>query len=124
MGIEELPWGLKLCRKAFCKDRHRKKVVAAYIEGNSIVIESNINKTHPEANRLGHRMDHIHAELNVLKNIEDASRGVLYVYRETADGNLALSRPCEFCLKLLKEKNVRKVVYTTALGFAKEKFII
>jgi deoxycytidylate deaminase len=119
-----LPWGLELCRKAFHKKRHRKRVVAAYIEGNTIIIDSNSRKTHPDANRFGHRLNHTHAELAVLRHVNDASRGTLYVYRETQDGELAMARPCEFCQKLLLEKNIRKVVYTTALGFAKEKFFL
>lgn len=124
MKIEELPWGLCLAQKAFRKRNNRKKVVVAvYIEGNSILIESNCKKTDPGAKRLGHRFFFRHAEYNVLKKVEDASQGVLYIYRETMEGNFGMARPCDCCIKFLREKNIRKIVYSTNNGWAKERLI-
>lgn len=118
----KLPFGLQLGRKAWQKNPHRKRVTAVYIEGNFIIIGSNSRKTHPLA--VNHRMQHTHAEVAVLSKVDDASKGVLYVYRETQAGDLAMARPCEFCMPLLKAKNVKKICYTTSLGFAKEKILM
>jgi len=119
----KLPFGLQLGQKAWRKNPHRKRVTAVYVEGNSIIIGSNSRKTHPLALEYGHRMQHTHAEVSVLSKVDDASKGVLYIYRETQAGELAMSRPCEFCMPLLIAKNVKKIVYTTSLGFAKEKIL-
>ena|ERR1700680_3739813 len=123
MNNKDLPFGLKLCRKAWQKNPHRKKVTACYIQGGTMIIDSNSQKTNPGVQVYGHRWNHCHAEFNVLKNINDGSKGVLYVYREKADGSLGLSSPCEFCRLLLRDKGIKKVVYTTKDGYAKEKLI-
>ena len=121
--ITDLPFGLKLARKAWKKNPHRKRVTACYIQGGTMIVDSNSKKTSPAAQAYGHRWNRCHAEFNVLKRIEDGSKGVLYIYRETADGKFGLSRPCEFCLRLLKDKGIKKIVYTTKDGYAKEKLI-
>jgi len=70
---------------------------------------------------LNYRHNSRHAEFNVLRDIKDGSKGVLYIYRELFDHTLAMARPCDKCMILLKEKNIKKIVYTTTNGFAKEK---
>jgi Cytidine and deoxycytidylate deaminase zinc-binding region len=120
---DKIPFGLQLARKLWRKKAHRKRVAACYIEGNSITLGTNDFKTDPHARRYGHRYDRTHAELAVLKGITDGSRGKLYVYRERQDGSWGLARPCEFCLKMLQEKNIRRVVYTTPDGVASERFL-
>jgi len=117
----KLPFGLNLAQRAFQKNPHRKKVTAAYIEGGTILIGSNSKKTDPMANLFGHRFNHTHAELSVLKNVTDGSKGKLYVYREKVDGSYGKARPCEFCMKLLQSKNIRTVIYTTDMGYARER---
>jgi deoxycytidylate deaminase len=123
METDDLPWGLQLCRKFFRKSYNRKKVVAAYIDGGKIILESNSKKSHPEALKLGSRLGSIHAEMHVLFSVPDASKGTMYIYRETSDGVLGLARPCESCMKLLLQKGVKRIVYSTKNGFAKEKLL-
>lgn len=122
LPVISLPWGLQLARKAYYKlpRRHKKHVVAVYIEGNKIVIHSNDIKTSPVAKMYGSRWERIHAEHCVLRGVDDASKGKLFVYRETKDGNIALARPCQFCLPFLRDKKIRKVCYTTSTGYAWE----
>jgi len=119
--MDKLPFGLTICKKAFKKDLHRKRVTAAYVENGIIIIGNNSRKTHPLASTFGHRNNHTHAELDVLKYVKDGSNGKLYVYREKCDGSLGLARPCQYCMKLLIAKNIRTVIYTTETGYAKER---
>lgn len=65
----------------------------------------------------------LHAEMDALIpliNKVDLSRASLYIYRELKDGRLGLCRPCEACMKLIKELNIKKIFYTTYDGYAEE----
>jgi deoxycytidylate deaminase len=95
----------------------RKQVGAAYIDGNRIVIASNMLKTAPIAKRLGSIYSRMHAEMNCLQGIEDCSNGELYIYREHANGKIALARPCEYCLPLLQDRGCRHIFFTTDTGY-------
>ena len=117
----KLPFGLILCKKAFHKNKHRKRVTACYIEAGKIIVGSNSNKTHPLAHL--HRGNRIHAELDVLRHIENGSKGTLYIFREKMDGSLGLALPCRECQILLRNKNIRRIVYTTDTGYISEKFL-
>jgi deoxycytidylate deaminase len=96
----------------------RKRVGAAYIDGGRIVLASNMLKTAPVAKSLGSRYERIHAEMNCLQGIEDASNGELYIYREHANGKIAMARPCEFCIPLLQEHGCRHIFFTTDEGYS------
>jgi hypothetical protein len=122
--VDKLPFGLRLCKKTFNKiDNPKKRTVAAYVENGIIIIGYNSRKSHPLAQTFGHRFNHTHAELDVLKYVKDGSKGELFVYREKCDGTIAMSRPCSFCWELLKSKNIRTVIYTTDMGYAKERIL-
>ena len=45
----------------------------------------------------------------------------IYLYREYKDGKLAPSRPCPSCMAMLRDLNIKKIMYTTEDGFAEEK---
>ena len=47
---------------------------------------------------------------------ERSKKLVMYIIRITADGELADSRPCIHCLKMMKNNMIKKVVYTTFGG--------
>lgn len=95
----------------------------------------NSTKTNPTQKRLNiYRFDAdtpatIHAELSCLlplinrKDI-DFSDVSLYIYREYKSGELALSRPCPSCMKLITELGIRNIYYTNFGGFSHEKILI
>lgn len=101
------------------------------------IISSGYNsiKTNPAQKRLNiYRFDAetpatIHAELSCLLplinrkdiNFRDVS---LYVYREYKNGELALSRPCPSCMKLITELGIRHIYYTNLSGFSHEEILI
>ena len=65
----------------------------------------------------------LHAEIQALININkgiDLGDAVLYNYREHVDGTLANSRPCESCMRMIKDMNIKKIYYTTEDGYAME----
>lgn len=99
------------------KSTMEQKVGAVIVVGKSILTGYNQVKTHPEfANPDVHVKTSLHAELACLVG---SKRGVafdkarVFVYRETADGSPALARPCEQCMKFIKELGVKEIYYTT-----------
>lgn len=66
----------------------------------------------------------LHAEssavIPLLKSGIDLSKATIYVYREHKDGSTAMARPCSSCHELIKRCGIKKVFYTTELGYAKE----
>jgi len=66
----------------------------------------------------------LHAEADALipliKSGIDLSKATIYVYREHKDGTTAMARPCSSCQELIKKCGIKKVFYTTELGYAKE----
>lgn len=70
----------------------------------------------------------LHAETAAIKpllNSEiDWSSVHLYLYREHADGSLALSRPCKSCMALIKDVGIREIHYTTEDGYATEQLSV
>ena len=66
----------------------------------------------------------IHAEsaclIPYIKRNINLSGGTIYVYREHKNGSIAMARPCERCMSLIKKAGIKKVYYSTESGFAKE----
>lgn len=90
---------------------------------------NNFHKSHPkqvELNKLRFDADcknSIHAELAALLpviNKYDLSTATIYVYREHANGTLAMARPCKGCMSLIRGCGIKKVYYTTCDGYAEE----
>ena len=48
----------------------------------------------------------------------------LYIYREYSNGNLALSRPCPSCMKLISDLGIRNIYYTNYGGYSHEEILI
>ena len=66
----------------------------------------------------------IHAETSaiipLLKTRGDFSRATLYTHRVHKDGSLAMARPCDRCMTLIKQLGITKIKYTTEYGYATE----
>lgn len=54
----------------------------------------------------------LHAEIQALCKLKNRTSDTIYVYRETADGVLALSRPCPACMAALRNAGIRNIYYT------------
>jgi len=58
----------------------------------------------------------IHAEVDALRNAGETSGAKLFVARVTKGGNLALAKPCNRCMKAIKEHGIKRVYYTDSNG--------
>ena len=114
------------------------KIGAVIVNKKEIVsLGCNIKKTHPIQKRLNTlryadwdtispKLHHfLHAEINAIIHSDnrDLSKMSIYVYRETQDGHLAMSRPCKACMQALRNKGIKKIYYTTYDGFCEENLI-
>lgn len=107
-----------------------KKMGAALFNRNNLIsIGYNIyDKTHPlYVGRDKQGIDfcyNTHAELMAITRRRHYNNGslILYVYRETQNGELACSRPCKICSKVIKEFGVKRVRFIDEQGqFIEEK---
>lgn len=69
----------------------------------------------------------VHAEIAALipliKSGTDLTNATLYTFRRKKDGSFGMSRPCPRCMKVIKSLGIKKLVYSTEDGVAKERLI-
>jgi deoxycytidylate deaminase len=108
---------------------------ALYYKGILLATGCNSTKTSPLQKRLNAErefdpnqsgvINSLHAEIRALSKVKyldiDFSKSTLYVYREYANGNKAMARPCPACMKYIKELGVKHICYSTSDGIAEER---
>jgi len=86
--------------------------------GKSVVkIGENTFKTHPRFERVypdGTSGSHMHAEMNVIRFAKPGD--TLEVLRFLKGGGRAMARPCEHCMRYIKEAGIKKIRYTNRNG--------
>ncbi len=107
-----------LARTISKKSKSFPKLGCVIVQKNKVVSLgfNNREKTHPKCKT---RENKIHAELHALIGVaaESLKGSHVYVYREYASGELAMSKPCEYCHAALVEAGVKKVFFTTHGGY-------
>jgi tRNA(Arg) A34 adenosine deaminase TadA len=102
--------------KSLAMNNGRTYHIAAVLKrGKNIVrIGENTNKTAPRFKRQykdGTWGSHMHAEMNVLRFAKPGD--TLDVMRFSSTGEeLTMAKPCELCMKFIKESKIKKVRYT------------
>lgn len=100
----------------------RCKHVAALVDKNKIIsLGLNKAQSDPGFYKLSQnqKKQFIHAEWDCLNNVgTDCSRLSLYVVRVNKNGELAQSKPCLICQKLITKTGIKRVVYTVNNGIA------
>jgi len=100
----------------------------AFVVAKSKIVKIGFNspKTHPF--NLQHPYHHkdnansgLHAELAVCLKMrqDDLSNYEMIVIRHDNDGHLAISKPCQGCLSVLKQFGISDVYYSTRQGIEK-----
>lgn len=102
------------------------RVGAALLYRGHILVAWNKSRTAPSAKKWYKYYEdgQSHAEWNLFSHglLEQVPiRGTVYIYRELADGSLALARPCSSCISFLKSVGIKTIVYTIYDGWVKEK---
>lgn len=120
-----LPNFFNIAKAESLKAKHRQHKLGAVLVYRKGVVAKGHNdavKTHPIMRKYDNYKT-LHAEVSAiikLKNKDILKDCDMYIYRETKNGDLALSRPCSVCSKLLRMMGLRNVYFTTPNGWAKE----
>ena len=115
--------GSKTARHTGCVIIHKNRVIS---------VGWNTNKEHPVQKKYnkerGFNTDtctnSLHAEICALIKSDDLavdwSKVSVFVYRECADGSLAMARPCSACMKAMLDRGIPKdhIYYTNEGGFS------
>lgn len=87
------------------------------IVNKSRVISVGFNKM-KTTTKSTHPYPTIHAEMDAIFKARTDLRGTtLYVYRGTKDGSPSSSKPCEHCMKVIKEAGIKKIFYSVPDGY-------
>jgi deoxycytidylate deaminase len=95
---------------------HNVKVGCVLSYKRPISVACNKSKTHPKyANPYTSFVGSLHAEVRAIINsgVDNLEGYTIYVYREHSDGTPGMSRPCKYCMKLLKDVGIKFIYYTT-----------
>lgn len=88
---------------------HKHGCIITY-KGRVISKGFNQMKTHP---KVTHPWKNTHAEFNAIaKARRDLEGCEIYVYREHKNGTLANSKPCDYCMELIKRSGIHKIHFT------------
>ena len=103
-------------------DYRRVHIGAVIVKKNSVISAGyNSQKSHPIQKRynlryLGyHTHNVLHAEIDAIVHTADDAelRGAtLYVARRGLDNQIRISKPCDACFHMAKDKGIRRIVYT------------
>lgn len=98
----------------------RCKHAAALVEKRKLLsIGVNKEKTDPFQTKYTRHenLSFVHAEIDCLKNVEfNPKKSTLYVVRSNKKDEYLESCPCEGCMAMIKDKNIKRIVYTTNDG--------
>ena len=86
--------------------------------GKKVVkIGENTYKTHPRFKRTypdGTTGSHMHAEMNVLRFAKPGD--TIEVIRFLKTGGRAMAKPCQYCMKHIREAGIKEIKYTNPEG--------
>lgn len=111
---------INLAAKAASLSNSRFQVGCAVFKGSRFIRSScnHMNKSDAGASKF-YDFPFPHAEYKAVKNLDTSNDYILYVARLTKDGNHAMAKPCDSCMKMLSESGVKAVFYTTENGIEK-----
>lgn len=79
---------------------------------------NDMSRTHPKSKTHG---NFLHAEIRALIGLSyEETRGAnIFIYRETLNGEIARSKPCDICYNMLINSGIKNIYYTSEHGYHK-----
>ena len=124
---------IKPAQKSAKKAEHYRYYLGAALFYKDKLISTGCNylsKTHPLCNEETYgRPVTMHAEVNALIKARyflssltktEKKKLIMVTYRETKDGCWANARPCSGCMAILKQNEIKTIMYTIENGFTVE----
>lgn len=107
---------LSVARYFAARSRSKKKHGAVMVKSGRVVGTGyNKDRNHPLFISPEHIKPHCsrHAEMEAIKEAgKNAEGAVLYVARVNNQGKDRISKPCKICQAIIKDKKIKKVIYT------------
>jgi deoxycytidylate deaminase len=107
---------LSVARYLASKSYSRQKHGAVIVKGGSVIGTGfNKDRNHPDIVSPEHIKSHcsVHAEVDAIRDAKWNVKGaVLYVARVNAQGKDRNSKPCDRCMVVIEETQIKKVIYT------------
>lgn len=108
----------ELARKVSLNSSSEPRLGCVIVQKNKIISVgfNNMKKTHPKS---PHPFQTLHAEVHALIgcSYEDTKGAIVYLYREKKSGLLGLSKPCPSCELALRIAGIKKVYFTSDVGY-------
>lgn len=76
---------------------------------------NNYYKTHPLSKKFGY-YNGIHSELSCIVSCQRSMRGTYMINTRIKNGDLAISKPCNICQRMLLWYNIENIVYSNDKG--------
>jgi deoxycytidylate deaminase len=113
---------LRQVKKEALKANMRHQLGAVVLQGGRIISTGHNQRRHVRLpNEWANRKDTVCAErAALLKCMNTAKGGTLYVGRYTQGGKFRLAKPCEACLRMMNDLGIKRVFYTDNNGIFKE----
>ena len=99
------------------KSEYPQKVGAVIIKGNRIISKGYNQLRHCKTSKSFTDWDiSLHAERDACRKVnKDNLKGCyIFVYRELANGDLALAKPCDGCMGIIEKFGIKRVYHTTS----------
>lgn len=110
---DSFPSGLNLALKlAITNDLNNQWMLGAVVKRSGAVLSFGINKPKNDPSYIDYEHCSVHAEMDALRQIEDAKGCVIYVARITRGGAIALARPCELCWTEIVNCGIKRILWT------------
>jgi len=119
----------KMAHREMQKSIHPTRFGAVLVLKNGKVFRSHNkdSKTHPYLKKhYPFYAVSIHAELSVLLSVNsyrygyETKNSTMYIYREDKQNTIKPARPCPYCMDIIKDAGVKKLIYTDWNGYKTE----
>ncbi len=110
-----------LAKTISTRSDHHSHLIGCVITKKNRVVSVGFNqmKTHSKAPS-PYRFLHAEAHAILGTPLSDLKGATVYVYRELKDGSPAMSRPCSYCLEMLRTVGIKKICFTNDGYFNEE----
>jgi deoxycytidylate deaminase len=108
-------------------DHSVHKLGAAIFKRNDLIsIGFNSYKTNPRFNNINNPFKDgtyvLHAEMSAIIHARQSIEGMdCFIFRAYKNGNMAMSRPCQYCMIALIESGIRYIYYVSNEGYHRER---
>jgi deoxycytidylate deaminase len=113
---------LRLAAKNAMSSNHHRFRLGAVVVKRGRVLSQGVNIPKKDPYTPPHR-ESIHAEVNALKGVKNPDGATLYVARLNSTDDLALAKPCEYCINHMLDNNIQKVVFSVSKNEARSFYL-